>query len=105
MLYHQDVSYNYTRIKDIEEHINDKQVLFLYVELSITKKQMLGNTTRHQEETTFSEIVRIPLNKAPAVYLDLPDDDYFIELSKSTFEHLKQLAYEDFVSFASYMEK
>ena len=103
MLYYQELVYNYTRLKTIE-HTDGKDILFLYVELSISKVQALGSKKRHKEDTVISEIVRIPLENAPDVYNQLPDGDYFLELSKDVFEKLKQLAEEDFESFASYTE-
>lgn len=103
LLFYQELTYSFTRIKDIE-YEQDVKLLFMYVKLSITKKQALGSTTRHQEITTFSEIVRIPMSDAPVEYLQLSDDDYFIEIPKETYDKLLKLTTEDFVAFASYTQ-
>lgn len=103
MIYYQESTYNYTRIKDIEQPVNI-DILFLFVELSITKVQVLGDTKRHREITIFSEIKRIPYTVAPKVYKDLPIGDYFTEISKDEFEFLEQKAKDDFVAFASYVK-
>lgn len=104
MLYYQEVLYNYTRIKDIEQS-NKKDVLFLFVELSISKIQVLGDKKRHQEITVLSEIIRMPFNDAPEVYKDLPLGDYFTEVSKEEFEMLEQLEKDNFVAYASYIRE
>ena len=79
-------------------------VLFLFVELSISKVQVLGDKKRHQEITVFSEIKRMPYKDAPKVYQELPIGDYFTEVSKEEFELLEQLAKDDFEAFASYIK-
>lgn len=103
MLYHQESTYNYTRIKDIE-YPENVDVLFLFVELSISKVQFFGDKKRHREITIFSEIKRMPYTVAPKVYKDLPIGDYFTEISKDEFKFLEQKAKDDFVAFASYVK-
>lgn len=103
MLYYQEMFYNYTRLKDIE-YSKGIDILYLFVELSIKKIQVLGDTKRHQEIAVFSKIIRIPYDKAPQVYKDLPREDYFVEISKEEFERLEQLTKDNLVAFASYIK-
>lgn len=103
MFYSQKTVYNYTRVKDIE-YPTKRDILFLFVELSISRVQVVGEQKRHREITVFSKIERTPLNEAPKVYDNLPLGDYFTEVSKNEFEKLEQLAKDDFVAFASYIK-
>ncbi|MEK3977335.1 hypothetical protein MKZ20_21780 [Psychrobacillus sp. FSL K6-2684] len=103
MLFYQEMSYTYTRIKNIEES-NGTSTLFLYVELALYKRQVTKDVNRQQVQDVVSEIIRVPLEEAPKEYKELEDGELYLDISKETFEKLKILAIANFIAFASYSE-